>query len=73
MNDQLYIVVCKDLHGAVGLLTSAEDAIKIARAMNKQAGNKCDHVPVPITILQTTQVGLASDKPVKDFEPRGYL
>jgi hypothetical protein len=67
---KLFVVVCKDLHAAVGLFTSAADAVKIAKAMN--AKTKCDHVPVPLSLFQNSEVQTKRSE-TEVYVPKGYL
>lgn len=43
----MYIIVCTQMHQAVGPYDNAEEALKVAEEMTEQ--DQCVYVPVPMT------------------------
>lgn len=70
LTDDAYVVVCTDLHRAVGPFLGKATATKVARAMTDEGG--CVYLPVIIRLPDGTnpvEVGPSED----EWQPKGYL
>lgn len=72
----VYIVVCRDLHAAAGLFTTAQTAIDTAKRMN-ELSKQCTFVPVPIELGDNVEyIGFNvpdTIEGIEDIGKGGYL